>query len=159
VAKPDETVQARHLLRSGRSRDGLCGSGIGALQSREWYNFCIWNARQAISRRAPVDRWPAQVRAPSPFALIAVRGTTFFAGPSNNVFGVDGARSAPKFARILDWAVRDYEWATPGVFEKRPVVTVTASDDYFPQRKNSARFLPRFDTSISQPGLPCPGDG
>jgi hypothetical protein len=50
-------------------------------------------------------------------------------------------------------------WATPGVFERRPVVTVTASDDYFPQRKNSARFLPRFDTSISQPGLPCPGDG
>ena len=47
----------------------------------------------------------------------------------------DRARTCLDRARILDWAVNDYEWATPGVFEKRPVVTVTASDDYFPRRK------------------------
>jgi len=34
----------------------------------------------------PPHRAPVQVR--SPFALIAVRGTRFFAGPSNSVFGV-----------------------------------------------------------------------
>ena len=37
---------------------------------------------------------PAGVRIRSPFALIAVRGTQFFAGPSNGRFGVFVARGS-----------------------------------------------------------------
>ena len=37
---------------------------------------------------------PAGVRIRSPFALIAVRGTQFFAGPSNGPFGVFAARGS-----------------------------------------------------------------
>jgi ferric-dicitrate binding protein FerR (iron transport regulator) len=37
---------------------------------------------------------PAGVRIRSPFALIAVRGTQFFAGPSNGPFGVFVARGS-----------------------------------------------------------------
>src|SRR5262249_40099757 len=36
----------------------------------------------------PLGSVPAPVRIRSPFALIAVRGTRFFAGPSNGRFGV-----------------------------------------------------------------------
>jgi hypothetical protein len=36
----------------------------------------------------PAGAKPAPVTVRSPFGLIAVRGTRFFAGPSNNVFGV-----------------------------------------------------------------------
>jgi ferric-dicitrate binding protein FerR (iron transport regulator) len=39
-------------------------------------------------------RVPAPVQIRSPFALIAVRGTRFFAGPSGDVFGVFVARGA-----------------------------------------------------------------
>lgn len=69
------------------------------------------NARLRIDRQIPIDdsgdyelqagplflehdeegpRIPATVR--SPYGLIAVRSTQFFAGPSNNVFGVFAAR-------------------------------------------------------------------
>jgi ferric-dicitrate binding protein FerR (iron transport regulator) len=40
----------------------------------------------------PAGAKPAALTVRSPFGLIAVRGTRFFAGPSNNVFGVFVAR-------------------------------------------------------------------
>lgn len=40
----------------------------------------------------PAGAKPAPLNIRSPFGLIAVRGTRFFAGPSNNVFGVFVAR-------------------------------------------------------------------
>ena len=42
----------------------------------------------AILFDRPDGSRPAPFRVRSPFGLIAVRGTRFFAGPSNNVFGV-----------------------------------------------------------------------
>jgi ferric-dicitrate binding protein FerR (iron transport regulator) len=42
----------------------------------------------------PQRSTPAGVRIRSPFALIAVRGTQFFAGPSNGPFGVFAARGS-----------------------------------------------------------------
>ena len=42
----------------------------------------------------PPGRAAARLRIRSPFALIAVRGTRFFAGPSNGRFGVFVARGS-----------------------------------------------------------------
>jgi ferric-dicitrate binding protein FerR (iron transport regulator) len=42
----------------------------------------------AMTFERPAEARPAPVRIRSPYALIAVRGTRFFAGPSNGVFGV-----------------------------------------------------------------------
>jgi ferric-dicitrate binding protein FerR (iron transport regulator) len=42
----------------------------------------------ALLLEAPVNSLPKGLTVESPFALIAVRGTVFFAGPINGVFGV-----------------------------------------------------------------------
>jgi ferric-dicitrate binding protein FerR (iron transport regulator) len=42
----------------------------------------------ALLIEAPLDSLPKGLTVESPFALIAVRGTVFFAGPINGVFGV-----------------------------------------------------------------------
>jgi ferric-dicitrate binding protein FerR (iron transport regulator) len=48
----------------------------------------------ALLFEKPAGAAPTPARIRSPFGLIAVRGTRFFAGPSNGVFGVFVARGA-----------------------------------------------------------------
>src|SRR5215813_4528508 len=55
----------------------------------------------------PVGGIPAPVRIRSPFALIAVRGTRFFTGPSNGRFGVfveRGSVAVTSAGRTCDYA-------------------------------------------------------
>ena len=84
---------------------------IGATSAIAEHCCRLWVERQPcdlvlVARdKAKAGRVTADLAVRSPFGLIAVRGTRFFAGPSNGVFSVFVERGAVQVVGVNTWVI------------------------------------------------------
>jgi len=89
---------SRARLRLAETIEIRLGAGvrlrIDRFLARAGGTLVLERGAMLADRRAPANGPPPGLAVRSPFGLIAVRGTRFFAGPSNGVFGVFVERGA-----------------------------------------------------------------
>jgi hypothetical protein len=90
--------QARMTLRLAEAIEVRLGGGvrlrIDRFLARTGGTLVLERGGMLVDRQARGNAPPPGLAVRSPFGLIAVRGTRFFAGPSNGVFGVFVERGA-----------------------------------------------------------------
>lgn len=120
---------SRVVLRLAEAVEVRLGGGvrlrIDRFLARAGGTLVLERGAMLVDRRAQGGTTPPGLSVRSPFGLIAVRGTRFFAGPSNGVFGVFVERGsvlltgADQGVEVLSGFGADI--ATPGAAPTTPV--------------------------------------